>query len=577
MKNIDISNIFNKMADLLEIKGENVFRIRAYRKAAFNIESLGKDISLLTQAELKDIPGIGGDLAGKIEEYLATGRLQAYEELIKDVPESLVTLLKVPGLGPKTVSLLYSRYNVKDIDALERLAREHELKKIPGIREKTETNILKGIEMLKRTSARYPIGKVLPVANDILEYLSGHAPVGKLSAAGSVRRWKETIGDIDILSTSEDPAAVMNAFTRMPDVKEILMKGPTKSTVVLEGGLQVDIRVVDEESYGAALAYFTGSKAHNIRLREIAVKGGLKLNEYGIFREKDSRKMGGAREEEIYEILKLQFVPPELREDTGEVEAASAHSLPHLLELKDIKGDLHVHSNWSDGNMELEDLAEVPIAKGYRYIAVTDHSKGLGVARGLHEERVIEQRKAIDAMNEKLRGFRLLAGIEINIKNDGGLDFDEEILKSFDIVVASVHSGFKQSKEQITKRILTAMENPFVSVIAHPSGRLIGEREAYEVDMEEVLQGASKTGTAIEINAYPLRLDLAEPYIRLAKSKGVSLAISTDSHNSGQFDNMVFGVSLARRGWLEKKDVLNTLDLNRLLIGIKKKRKTGKT
>ncbi len=575
MKNIDISNIFNKMADLLEVKGENAFRIRAYRKAAFNIESLGKDIGLLTKAELMEIPGIGGDLAGKIEEYITTGRVRAYEELIKEVPESLVTLLKVPGLGPKTVSLLYSRYNVKDIDELERLAREHELIKIPGIREKTETNILKGIDMIKRTSTRYPIGKVLPVVNDILGYLSGNAPVGRLNTAGSIRRWKETIGDIDILSTSKDPAGVMNVFTRMPDVKEVLMKGPTKSTVVLKEGLQVDIRVVDEESYGAALAYFTGSKAHNIRLREIAVKAGLKLNEYGIFREKDNKKIGGATEEEIYEILKLQFVPPELREDTGEVEVAATHSLPRLIELEDIKGDLHVHSNWSDGNMKLEDLAEVPVAKGYRYIAVTDHSKGLGVARGLHEERVIEQRKAIDALNKKLRGFRLLAGIERNIKSDGGLDFDQEILAAFDIVVASVHSGFKQSREQITKRIITAMENPFVSIIAHPSGRLIGERDAYDVDMEEVLKGAARTGTAIEINAYPLRLDLMEPYIRLAKSKGVSLAISTDSHNSGQFDNMTFGVSLARRGWLEKKDVLNTRNLDKLLLGIKKKRKTS--
>lgn len=572
MKNPDISNIFNKMADLLEIRDENPFRIRAYRKAAFNIESLGKDVALLSKEELMKIPGIGGDLAGKIEEYMLTGRIQTYEQLKREVPESLVTLLNVPGLGPKTVSLLYSRYHVKDIDELERLARGHELIKVPGIRDKTETNILKGIEMLRRASSRHPIGKVLPIVNEILGYLSGHAPVGRLNVAGSIRRWKETIGDIDILSTSKDPGAVMGVFTRMPDVKEVLMKGPTKSSVVLEGGLQVDIRVVDEDSYGAALAYFTGSKAHNIRLREIAVKAGLKLNEYGLFREKDDRKIGGRTEDEIYEILKLQFVPPELREDTGEVEAAAARSLPQLIELMDIKGDLHVHSDWSDGNMKLEDLAAVPIGKGYRYIAVTDHSKGLGVARGLHEARVIEQKKRIDALNKKLRGFRLLAGIEINIKNDGGLDFDEEILKGFDIVVASVHSGFKQSKEQITKRILTAMKNPYVSVIGHPSGRLIGERDAYEVDMDAVLDAAAKTGTAIEINAYPLRLDLTEPYIRPAKSKGVSLAINTDSHNSGQFDNMVFGVSLARRGWLEKKDVLNTLGLDKLLVRIKKKR-----
>jgi DNA polymerase (family 10) len=522
------------------------------------------------------IPGIGGDLAGKIEEYVRTGRVQAYEKLKGEVPESLVTLLEVPGLGPKTVSLLYNRYQVKDIDELERLARNHKLIEVPGIREKTETNILKGIDMLRRASSRYPIGKALPIVNDVLGYLSEHAPVGILRVAGSIRRWKETIGDIDIISTSKDPEAVMKVFTRMPDAKEVLMKGPTKSSVVLKEGPQVDIRVVDEDSYGAALAYFTGSKAHNIRLREIAVKAGLKLNEYGIFREKDNRKIGGRTEEEIYEILGLQFVPPELREDTGEVEAAAARALPHLIELRDIKGDLHVHTDWSDGNMKLEDLAAIPIAKGYKYIAVTDHSKGLGVARGLHEERVIEQKKRVDALNKNLRGFRLLAGIEINIKSDGSLDFDEEILKGFDIVVASVHSGFKQPREQMTKRILTAMKNPYVSVIAHPSGRLIGEREAYEVDMEAVLDGAAMTGTAIEINAYPLRLDLTEPYIRLAKSKGVPLAISTDSHNSGQFDNMVFGVSLARRGWLERKDVINTCNLNTLLARLKNKRSAGK-
>ncbi len=297
MKNQDISNIFNKMADLLEIRGENPFRIRAYRKAAFNIESLGKDVALLSKEELMKIPGIGGDLAGKIEEYILTGRIQAYEQLKREVPESLVTLLNVPGLGPKTVSLLYSRYHVKDIDELERLARGHELIKVPGIGDKTETSILKGIEMLRRVSSRHPIGKVLPIVNEILGYLSGHAPVGRLNVAGSIRRWKETVGDIDILSTSKDPGAVMGVFTRMPDVKEVLMKGPTKSSVVLEGGLQVDIRVVDEDSYGAALAYFTGSKAHNIRLREIAVKAGLKLNEYGFFRGKDEREKGGGKGE----------------------------------------------------------------------------------------------------------------------------------------------------------------------------------------------------------------------------------------------------------------------------------------
>jgi DNA polymerase (family 10) len=363
----------------------------------------------------------------------------------------------------------------------------------------------------------------------------------------------------------------MKVFTGMPYVSQIIAKGPTKSSVVLKDGIQVDIRVVEEESFGSALAYFTGSKAHNIRLREIASKAGLKINEYGIFREKDNRKLGGRSEEDIYSVLGLQYVAPELREDTGEVEAAAAGTLPHLIEAADIKGDLHVHSNWSDGVQDLEDLVKTSLEKGYRYIAVTDHSKGLGVAGGLSEERIIRQKKMIDAINRKTGKFRLLSGAEVNIKSDGGLDFDDELLKQLDVVIASVHTGFKQPAEQITKRLVAAMKNPFVSIIGHPSGRLIGEREAYEIDMEEVLKTAAETGTAIEINAYPLRLDLTEPNVRLAKSMNVQLVISTDSHNSGQFDNMLYGVAVARRGWLEKRDVLNTLECSQLLKKLRKK------
>lgn len=572
MKNFDISNIFNKIADALEIKGENPFRIRAYRKAAFNIESLGKDVASLPREELLKIPGIGGDLASKIEEYLKTGRIEAYEKMKEEIPESLVTLLSVPGLGPKTVGLLYEKYGVKDAEALERLARGHKLSGIPGIREKTEANILKGLEMLKRETSRQPLGKILPLAMEIVGYLSANAPVDRLGVAGSIRRWKETIRDIDILSTSKKPGEVMKVFTRMPEISEVLMKGPTKSSLVLKQGIQVDLRVVEEESYGAALAYFTGSKAHNIRLRELAVKAGLKLNEYGIFREKDNRKLGGRTEEEIYNILGLQFVPPEIREDTGEVEAALGGTLPRLIDPGDIRGDLHLHSDWSDGNQKIEELIKRPMEKGYAYIALTDHSKGLGVARGLKEERILEQKKLIDGLNKKLKGFRILSGVEINIKTDGSLDYEEDILKQLDVVVASVHSGFSQPKEQITGRIVTAMRNPYVSIIAHPTGRLIGERDPYEVDMEEVLRAAAETGTAIEINAYPLRLDLSESFVRLAKEKNVPLVISTDSHNSGQFDNMIFGVAVARRGWLEKKDVLNTLECEDLLKKLKNRK-----
>ncbi|MDH4232519.1 MAG: DNA polymerase/3'-5' exonuclease PolX [Nitrospirota bacterium] len=572
MKNADIAQIFNNIADLLEIKNENPFRIRAYRRAALNIAELGKDVSSLSAEELQEIPGIGRDLAAKIGEYLKTGRVEAYEKLKQEVPETLIELLAIPGLGPRTVSLLYAKFDIKDVGSLEKLAREHKLSGLPGIKDKTEAGIIKGIELVRRHSARHPLGKILPLANQLRGYLAETAPVEKLEIAGSIRRWKETIRDIDIISTSGDPDAVMKVFTRMPGVSQVLAKGPTKSSVLLEDGIQVDIRVVEADSFGAALAYFTGSKAHNIRLREIASKAGLKINEYGIFREKDNRKLGGREEEDIYKVLGLQFVPPELREDMGEVEAAAEEKLPSLLEPADMKGDLHVHSNWSDGTQDLEGLVKTSAEKGYRYIAVTDHSKGLGVARGLSEERILEQKKMIDAINRKTGRVRILTGAEINIKSDGSLDFDDELLRQLDVVIASIHSGFRQSSEQITKRIIAAMKNPNVSIIGHPTGRLLGEREAYEVDMEKVLQTAAGTGTAIEINAYPLRLDLSEANVRRARELKVPVVISTDAHNSAQFDNMRYGVAVARRGWLEKKDVLNTFESARVLKKLKNKR-----
>ncbi|MBI5640040.1 MAG: DNA polymerase/3'-5' exonuclease PolX [Nitrospirae bacterium] len=571
MKNIDISNVFTNIADLLEIKGDNPFRIRAYRKAALNIEALGRDLSSLSEEELLTLPGIGKDLAAKIEEYLKTGRIGAYENLKAELPESLLALLGIPGLGPKTVARLYKEYQVKDVDTLERLAAAHKLLKVPGIKEKTETAIIKGIEMLRRASSRHPIGRILPMADEIVKYLSENAPVERLIIAGSIRRWKDTIQDIDILSTSRRPEAVMKTFTHMPVCREVLMKGPTKASIVTDNGIQVDLRVVEEDSFGSALAYFTGSKAHNIKLRELASKAGMKINEYGIFREKDGKKLGGRTEKDIYRLLGLQYIPPELREDTGEIDAAAAGLLPRLLDEKDIRGDLHVHSSWSDGSLDIEEVIKRPMEKGYAYIALTDHSKGLGVARGLDEERILQQNRLIRALNRKLTGFRVLSGVEINIRSDGSLDISDEVLRELDIVIASVHSGFRQSREQLTGRIKAAMKNPYVSVIGHPTGRLIGEREAYDLDMEQVLGAAAETGTAVEINAYPLRLDLADSYVRIAKAGRVPIVISTDSHINSQFDNMRFGVSVARRGWLEKKDVLNTLSCNRLFKRLRKK------
>lgn len=570
MKNQEIAEIFNDIADLLEIKGENPFRIRAYRRAALNIESLTKNVAEISKDELMKVPGIGQDLAGKIEEYVRTGRLQAYEDLKKEVPEGLSMLLSVPSLGPKTAKLLFEKLKIKNLEDLEHFAREHKLIGLPGIKEKTEENILKGIEMLKRGMERQPLGKVLPIANDILEHLKKKVSINKISIAGSIRRWKDTIKDIDILATSQDPKAVMNVFVHLPHVKDVLMHGPTKSSVVICEGLQVDLRVVEEDSFGAALAYFTGSKAHNIRLREMAVKSGLKINEYGIFRERDDKKLGGKKEEDIYRILGLPYIPPELREDSGEIEAAIEGRLPKLVNLGDIKGDLHVHTKWSDGSHDFNELIEEARKRGYEYIAITDHSKGLGIARGLSAERLIEEKREIDALNKKLKGFRLFAGVEVDIRSDGHMDFPDEILKQMDIVVASIHSGFRQNRDQITKRMVSAMRNPYVSVIAHPTGRLIGERDPYDVDMDEILKVAKETGTAIEINAYPLRLDLNDIYARKAKEMGIPIVISTDTHITNQFDYMAYGVSIARRGWLEKKDVLNTLSYSSLIKELKK-------
>lgn len=569
MKNQEIAKIFDEIADLLEIKGENPFRIRAYRRAAQNIEGLPKSVEDIPKKELLKVPGIGQDLAGKIEEYLKTGKMQTHEELKHEIPEGLLTLLSVPSLGPKTSKLLYEKLKIKGIDDLERLALEHKLVGLPGIKEKTEENILKGIEMLKRGKERQPIGRALPIANDILEHLRKKSPIFKIDLAGSLRRWKDTIKDIDILATSDNPKEVMRVFVNLPHVKDVLMHGTTKSTVIIHENLQVDLRVVEKESYGAALAYFTGSKAHNIRLREMAMKKGLKINEYGIFQEEDENKIGGEKEEDVYKILGLPYIPPELREDQGEIEAAVEGRLPRLITLEDIKGDLHVHSKWSDGSHTFEQLVDAARDHGYSYIAITDHSKGLGIAHGLTEERLLKQKKEINAINKNLKGFRIIHGIEVDIRSDGSLDISDDVLKELDIVVASIHSGFKQPKEQLTYRLVSAMRNPYVSIIAHPTGRLIGERDAYDVDMDEIFTIAKKTGTAIEINAYPLRLDINDTYAKRAKEMEIPIVISTDTHVTNQFNYMRYGISIARRGWLEKGDVLNTLAVDKLLKRLK--------
>jgi len=571
MRNFEIAAIFNDIAELLEIKDENPFKIRAYRKAAQSIESLTQDIEeIANKGALREIPGVGKELSAKIEEIIATGKLKFYEKLKGQIPAVILDMMEIPGVGPKTAKILHAKFKLRSIDQLERLARGHRICKLPDIKEKTEENILRGIELLKRSRERTSIGEALPIATEIIGKLKAVPGVRRINYAGSVRRMKETVHDIDILITSVKPRPIMDVFVSLPQVKDILAHGETKSSILVKEGIQVDLRVVEPASYGAALLYFTGSKQHNIHLRGIANGMGYKINEYGVFRERTGKRVAGEEEEDIYRFLKLSFIPPELREDAGEIQAAARGDLPDLVELKDIRGDLHVHSEWSDGTHSIRELAEAAKKRGYEYIAVTDHSQSLKVAGGLSKAELREKIKEIRSINRKLSGMTLLAGTELDILPDGSLDIDEGLLPELDIVVAAIHSGFKQGKEKLTRRIIGAMKNKYVHIIAHPTGRLMGVRDAYELDFEEVFKAAKDTNTALEINAFPSRLDLTDVSARRAKETGVMTAIGSDTHMIDQLDNMLFGAAVARRGWLEKKDVLNTLTLDKLLKKIKK-------
>ncbi|MGE4356961.1 MAG: DNA polymerase/3'-5' exonuclease PolX [Candidatus Omnitrophota bacterium] len=572
MKNYQIAQIFNQYADLLEIKNDNPFKIRAYRRASQNLEGLTEDIEKLTRENrLQEIPGIGKDLAEKIKEFVNKGKISSFEELRKTVPEGVLKMLEIPGVGPKTAKMFYEKLGIKSIEELEKLAREHKLSGLPGLKDKTEENILKGIELIKNKRKRMLLGNALPLADSIIASLKNLKEVKRITYAGSLRRMKETIRDIDILITSTHPEKVMGYFVKLPQVKEVLAKGSTKSSILTHEGIQVDLRVVEPDNFGSCLLYFTGSKQHNIHLRTLAQKMGFKVSEYGVFEERTNRNLARGKEEaEIYKILGLSYIPPELREDLGEIEAAQKGELPQLVELKDIKGDLHVHSDWSDGAHSLEELAEEGIRRGYEYLAITDHSQSLGIARGLNEERLLQQIKEIKKINQKLKNFRLLCGTEVDIRKDGSLDLDSKVLEKMDIVVAALHTGFRQSKEELTKRVIRAFESGLVDIFAHPSGRLLGEREAYELDYEAIFKVAKEKKVCLEINSYPQRLDLTDINSRSAKNYGITLAINTDTHNIGQLDYLRLGIAVARRGWLEKRDILNCLPLKELLKKLNK-------
>lgn len=566
MQNLHVSHIFNLMADLLEIRGDNPFRVRAYRRAAQNIEALADDVAtLIERGAVEEIPGIGKDLASKIQEIIATGTLQDYEQLKREIPDGVVRLLQIPGVGPKTAKLLYEEKGIDSIEKLEVTARARELQGLPGIKAKTEEKILRGIEMLKRSSGRMPLGRALPLAQEIMLTLQKVKGVKRMSPAGSLRRMKETVGDIDILVISTAPEKVMETLVGLPIAQEVLAKGETKSSIMIKQGIQVDVRVVEPETFGAALAYFTGSKTHNIRLRDMAKRKGLKISEYGVYEERTGNRIAGKEEEEIYELLGLPFIPPELREDGGEIEAALKGALPDLITVEDIQGDLHVHSRWSDGVHPIEEVVEAARKRGYHYIAITDHSKALGIVRGLSAEDLGKQRVEIQRLNQKLKGFRILTGIEVDILPDGTLDLPDQVLSQLDFVVASIHSAFRQDRETMTKRIVRAVSNRYVRVLGHPTGRLLGEREPFEFDFDQVLQAARQRGVALEVNASPFRLDLNDAHARRAKEAGVPLVINTDTHTIANFDHITLGVATARRGWIEKSDVLNTLPLAELL------------
>ncbi|MBU2541298.1 MAG: DNA polymerase/3'-5' exonuclease PolX [Candidatus Omnitrophica bacterium] len=573
MDNLEISQIFRQISKILEIKNDNPFRIRAYARAAATIESLNEGINtLIREDQLETIPGIGKDLAAKIKEIALTGSLKFHEDLKKTIPLGLLDILEVPGLGPKTVGLLYKKLGVKSVTELQICAKRGRLHKLEGIREKTVSNILAGIDIFKKGRERISLAKALQIAEGILNNLSCNKQAKKLMYAGSARRMKETVRDIDILAASNNAKKIIDSFINLGGVKRILAKGQTRASIIAASGIQVDLRVVPVMSFGAALLYFTGSKDFNIRLRQLALKKKMKINEYGLFSVKGKKEklLAGKTEEGIFKSLGLSFLQPELREDRGEVELAIKNRLPKLLELSDIKGDLHVHSNYSDGLNSISDIASRAKNKGYEYIAIADHSQSLKIASGLDKEALKKKKQEIERLNKEFSSIRILYAAEVDIDSHGELDYPADLLAEFDVVVAAIHSGFKQPKKELTQRIIKACKNKYVNIIAHPTGRLWGVRESYDIDFKEIYKVAASTNTALEINSFPDRLDLNDINSRQAKAHGVNLAINTDAHNLNHLDFMRLGVATARRGWIEKKDCINTKGLKELMRILKK-------
>lgn len=567
--NEDIVVIFDEMADLLEIEDANPFRVRAYRNAARTVRGMGQELSsmLANGDDLTRLPGIGKDLAAKIEEILASGHAKALDKLHKEVPASLEALLKIPGLGPRRVKLLYQDLHIKTLKQLENAARRGRLQKLPGFGAKSEQRILESITAHRSTEKRFLHNVARNYAEPLVAYLKAVTGVKEVVVAGSYRRGKETVGDLDILVTAEANSPVMEQFTQYDEVDDVVSKGTTRATVFLRSGLQVDLRVVEQKSFGAALHYFTGNKAHNIQIRRLGQQRGLKINEYGVFRVKGKlrgegeERVNGDTEASVFKAVGLPFIPPELRHGRGEIEAAQVKGLPKLITLNDLQGDLHVHTKATDGNASIEEMALAAKQHGLKYIAITDHSKHLTVVHGLDEKRLRKQLEEIDQLNDKLKGITILKGIEVDILENGKLDLPDTILSRLDLVIGAVHSQFRLSRSKQTARLLRAIDSEYFTMLAHPSARLLQEREAIEVDMTRIIEAAKERGCFLELNSQPKRLDLTDIYCQLAKEQGVLISINSDGHSTNCFDLVYGGINQARRGWLGKKDVLNTRPL----------------
>lgn len=567
MKNKDVADLLERMGTLLEIKGELIFKIRAYFKAAENISNLSEDIEVLkNENRLSEIPGIGAALRDKITEYLETGKLKAYEELTQEVPASLLEIIDVPSVGPKKAKLFFEKLKIENLAELREAAETGKLLGLPGMQEKTIQNILKGIRIVRQGQERMNLGKATSVAEEFASALEKIPEIRQMVAAGSLRRGCETVGDIDILVESAHPAKIMEAFVHLPMVKSINAHGESKSSVLTKDNVQVDLRIVDEKSFGAALLYFTGSKDFNVKLRQIAIKEKKKVNEYGIFsvQGETEKYLAGKTEKDCFRALGLPDIPPELREEIGEAKLFGGTKIPKLIELKDIRGDLHTHSTWSDGRHSIAQMAEAARTRGYEYLGISDHSPRLRVARGVSAADLKKKKKEIDQLNKKLKDFRVLFGTEVEIDTEGNLDYNKDVLSSFDIVIAAIHSGFEQSPRQLTQRLLKACQNKYVNVIAHPTGVHIGKRDPYDFDFKGICKAAVEHNVFLEINAFPIRLDLNSANVYFARSQGVNFCINTDAHSTEHLEYMKFGIAVARRGWLEKRQVLNTLPLGEM-------------